>query len=92
MDIENRKSILTKIAEETKGLTGAHLKEIMVYALLLSADEDREKITEKDLTDALIKVKDTKETITDKLRDVNVKWKIKLVKKPLMNSQLKDEK
>lgn len=81
MDIENRESILKEIAKETKGLTGSHLKEIMVYALLLAADDNREIITEKDLAKALLKVKDTKETITDKLSEVNVKCLIDEIKK-----------
>jgi ATP-dependent 26S proteasome regulatory subunit len=73
MNIENRNKILKDLAEKTEGLTGSHLKEIMVYALLLAADSERENITEDDLAQALIKVLDTKETITDKLSEVNVK-------------------
>ena len=80
MEIENRKSILTEIAEQTEGLTGSHLKEIMVYALLLSADDGREVITEDDLAQALLKVKNTKETITDGLSEVNVKCLIDEIK------------
>ncbi len=81
MDIENREKILKEIAKETDGLTGAHLKEIMVYALLLSADAERDTITEDDLTQALLKVKDTKQTITDKLSEVNVKCLVDEIRK-----------
>ena len=81
MDIENRKSILKEIAKETEGLTGSHLKEIMVYALLLSADDNRETITEDDLATALLKVKNTKSIITDRLSEVNVKCLIDEIKK-----------
>ena len=81
MNIENREPILKAIAKETKGLTGSHLKEIMVYALLLAADDDREIITENDLAAALTKVKNTKQIITDKLSEVNVKCLIDEIKK-----------
>jgi len=81
MEIENREKILKEIAKETDGLTGAHLKEIMVYALLLSADAERDTINEMDLTQALLKVKDTKQTITDKLSEVNVKCLVDEIKK-----------
>lgn len=81
MNIENREPLLKAIAKETKGLTGSHLKEIMVYALLLAADENREIITENDLEKALLKVKNTKELITDKLSEVNVKCLIDEIKK-----------
>lgn len=81
MNIENREPLLKVIAKQTKGLTGSHLKEIMVYALLLAADEDREIITENDLEKALLKVKNTKQIITDKLSEVNVKCLIDEIKK-----------
>jgi ATP-dependent 26S proteasome regulatory subunit len=80
MNIENRNNILKDLAEKTEGLTGSHLKEIMVYALLLAADSERENITEDDLAQALIKVLDTKETITDKLSEVNVKCLVDEIK------------
>lgn len=81
MDIDNRETVLKAIAEKTDGLTGSHLKEIMVYALLLSVDDGRETINDDDLAKALIKVLNTKETITDKLSEVNVKTLISEIKK-----------
>jgi SpoVK/Ycf46/Vps4 family AAA+-type ATPase len=81
MEIVNRDVILKELASKTKGLTGSHLKEILVYALLLSTDENRETILEKDLNQALKKVLDTKETITNGLSEVNVKVLIKELKK-----------
>ena len=81
MNIENREEILREIADETEGLTGSHLKEIAVYALLLSADDGRESITADDLRKALLKVKDTKQTITSRLSEVNVKSLIDEIKK-----------
>lgn len=92
MDIINRDSILKEIAKETEGLTGSHLKEIMVYALLLSADDARETITEDDLAKALLKVKKTKETINDKLSEVNVKCLVVEIKKDLNKGEIKKNK
>ncbi|GAG91427.1 unnamed protein product, partial [marine sediment metagenome] len=80
MDIENREEILKSIAEETEGLTGSHLKEIVVYALLLAADEGNDVITEKELKIALAKVKRTKDKVNTELSQVDVKQLIQGVK------------
>lgn len=73
IEIENKESILKELAEKTKGLTGAHLKEIVVYALLLAADDGREKLKESDLAKAYLKVIDNKKRITEGLSEVDVK-------------------
>jgi len=64
MEIENKEKNLKEIAKESEGLTGAHLKEIAIYSLLLAADDNREVIENKDLTTALNKVKNTRKLIT----------------------------
>lgn len=81
MDIENRDSIFSELAEKTDGLTGAHIKELIVYALLLSADDDRDIITEDDLAKSYIKVRDTKDTATDGLSNIDVKCLMAEIKK-----------
>lgn len=77
MSIENRDSIFKELAEKTKGLTGAHLKELVIYALLLASDEERETITEDDLVKAYLKVKNTKDIAINGLKDIDVKTLIK---------------
>jgi len=63
VNIANREAVLKKIAKESDKLTGAHLKEIIVYSILLASDDSREEVTLKDLETALNKVKKTRETI-----------------------------
>ena len=77
MNIENRDYIFKEIAKETKGLTGAHLKEIIIYSLLLASDDERDIITEDDLAKALLKVKNTKEIAIHGLKDIDVKCLLK---------------
>ncbi|MHA1833200.1 MAG: AAA family ATPase [Candidatus Baldrarchaeia archaeon] len=81
MDLDSREEVLKDIASKTEGLTGSHLKEIIVYALLLSADDGREMVSKNDLAKALKKVLDTKQTITDKLSEINVKCLVSEIKK-----------
>jgi len=64
MDIEDKETNLKYVAKESDGLTGAHLKEIAIYSLLLAADGNRERIEKQDLETALNKVKKTRELIT----------------------------
>jgi AAA family ATPase len=73
LQIENKESILKELADKTEKLTGAHLKELLIYALLLSADCGRDIITEDDIAKALIKVFGTMDTVDNKIRDVDMK-------------------
>jgi len=73
LQIENKECILKELADKTEKLTGAHLKELLIYALLLSADNGRELIIEEDIANALIKVFGTIDTVDNKIRDVDMK-------------------
>lgn len=73
MDIDNKEELLKDLANKTEGLTGSHLKEIMIYALLTAVDDDREKVNADDLATALIKVRDTKKRVTQGLSLIDEK-------------------
>ena len=81
MDIAGRDKNLRLIASKSKGLTGAHLKEILVFAILLAADEDREIIELKDLDAALNKVLKTKRIVNEKINLISVKNLVAELKK-----------
>ena len=68
VSIKNRDEVLKKISENSEGLTGAHLKEVALYAMLLASDGDKEEATESDFIKALDKVKKARELVA-KLRD-----------------------
>jgi len=68
MDIEDKETNLKYVAKESDGLTGAHLKEIAIYSLLLAADGNRERIEKQDLETALNKVKKTIEIMRNGLK------------------------
>jgi hypothetical protein len=72
MLIKDKDSILLEVAKATEGLTGAHLKEIIVYSLLLAADEGREEINHLDLSKAVEKVKGNTK-LNDQLKEISVK-------------------
>ena len=80
MNIENKDNVLKELAKRTEGLTGAHLKELLIFALLLAADEDRDLISEKDLSTALVKVFDNLNIINDKIKEIDVKSLIDTIK------------
>ncbi len=61
--IKERDKVLKIIAKNSEGLTGAHLKEIVVYSMLLAADANRDETVEKDFDKALDKVKETRKLI-----------------------------
>lgn len=63
MAIENRESSLKTIADKTDGFSGAHLKELLTYALLLAVDSNREEITAKDLEASLAKMNQTRQLV-----------------------------
>lgn len=63
MDIENREQALKDIASRTEKFSGAHLKELLTYALLLTVDSNRELITAKDLEASLTKMVKTRELV-----------------------------
>lgn len=64
--IKDRDTALKTIAKKSEGLTGAHLKEVAVYSILLAADDNnREEINLKDLNKALDKVLKTRELINN---------------------------
>ncbi len=62
--IENKSNVLKDIAKCTEGFSGAHLKELIVYSILLAMDEQRSEVTSKDLDNSLKKMKNTRELIT----------------------------
>ena len=73
MNINDREKALRMVAEKSEGLTGAHLKEVLVFALLLSADENREIVEYSDLEKALNKVLKTRELINEKINKIDMK-------------------
>jgi len=83
MNIENKNECLLSIAEKSEELTGAHLKEILVYALLLSADDGRDIVKFADLEKALKKVLKTKEMVNGKIGLKSMEEIVKIVKKGL---------
>ena len=72
MLIKDKDNILLEVAKATEGLTGAHLKEIIVYSLLLAADNGREEINHLDLSKAVEKVKENTK-LNDQLKEISVK-------------------
>lgn len=72
MLIKDKDNILLEVAKVTEGLTGAHLKEIIVYSLLLAADDGREEINNIDLSKAVEKVKGNTK-LNDQLKEISVK-------------------
>jgi len=73
MNIENKDNVLKELAKLTEGLTGACLKELLIFGLLLAADDNRDIILEKDLSLALKKVLDNLNIVNDKIREIDVK-------------------
>lgn len=73
MNIENKDNVLKELAKRTEGLTGACLKEILVFSILLAADDNRDIISEKDVSMALKKVFDNLNIVNDKIKDLDVK-------------------
>ena len=63
-EIDNKSAILKQIAMDSEGLTGAHLKEVVVYSILLASDDNRDTIIEADIVKALNKVLQTRKLIT----------------------------
>lgn len=61
--VKNKEVLLRKIAKESEGLTGAHLKEIVIYSILLASDDNRDEVTLDDLKASLNKVKKNRELI-----------------------------
>jgi hypothetical protein len=72
MLIKDKDNILLEVAKATEGLTGAHLKEIIVYSLLLAADDGRDEINHLDLSKAVEKVKENTK-LNDQLKEISVK-------------------
>lgn len=81
MNIENKENVLKDLANRTEGFTGACLKELLVYALLIAADDNRELILEKDLSIALKKVFDNLNIVNDKINELDVKSLLNELKK-----------
>ena len=79
--IKNRKSVLTATAKNSEGLTGAHLKEVVIYSILLASDDGREEVTGKDFIKALDKVQKTIELIQtiDEKKSYVLKLKNKVI-------------
>ena len=72
MLIKDRDNILLEVAKVTEGLTGSHLKEILIFSLLLAADDGRDEINNLDLSKAVEKVKGNTK-LNDQLREISVK-------------------
>jgi hypothetical protein len=72
MLIKDRDNILLEVAKVTEGLTGSHLKEILIFSLLLAADDGREEINNIDLSKAVEKVKGNT-NLNDQLKEISVK-------------------
>jgi len=72
MLIKDVDTVLLDVAKATEGLTGSHLKEILVYSLLLAADEGREEIAIIDLAKAVEKVKGNT-NLSEQLKEISVK-------------------
>lgn len=73
MNIENKDNVLKELAKRTDGLTGAHLKELLIFSLLLAADDNRDTISERDLTIALVKIFNNLDIVNDKIKEIDVK-------------------
>jgi len=63
VEIEDRAQTLKAIAKEADGLTGAHLKELIIYSMLLAFDNERTSIIIDDLNKALEKINKTRDLI-----------------------------
>lgn len=70
--IKDAETNLLEVAKATEGLTGAHLKEILIYSVLLAADEDREEVNITDLAKAVEKVKGNT-NLSEQLKEISVK-------------------
>jgi len=80
MLIKDVDTVLLEVAKATEGLTGAHLKEILIYSLLLAADSGREEIDITDLTKAVEKVRGNTK-LSEQLKEISVKHIISETKK-----------
>lgn len=90
MNIENKNECLLAIAEKSDELTGAHLKEVLVYALLLSADAGRDIIKSEDLAKALTKVLKTREMVNGKIGLKSMEEIIEMVKKGMAEKDIEE--
>lgn len=73
MSIKDKEQALNAIAEKSDKLTGAHLKEVLVFSILLAADEGREVVEYSDLEKALNKVLKTRELINSEISKLDMK-------------------
>ena len=80
MVIKDSETNLLEVAKATEGLTGAHLKEILIYSVLLAADDGREEINITDLAKAVEKVKGNT-NLNEQLKEISVKHIITQIKK-----------
>jgi len=80
MVIKDAEINLLEVAKDTEGLTGAHLKEVLIYSVLLAADEGREEVNITDLTKAVEKVKGNT-NLNEQLKEISVKYIISEIKK-----------
>jgi len=83
MNITNKDKCLRDIASKSDGLTGAHLKEVLVYALLLSADDGRDIVELNDLEKSLKKVLKTRELVNGKIGLKSMEEIVDMIKKEL---------
>jgi len=94
--ILNREEVLKKIAKESEGLTGAHLKEIALYAMILASDAGKAEVNEDDFIKALNKVRETRKLIQTLKANENkevdkVEIPEKIVEKVKEEAQKKEE-
>ena len=89
IDIENKEEVLKSMASQTEGFSGAHLKELVTYSMLLAIDDNREEVKAADLIKALEKIKANVALITSIIESKTYK-RASLVKSATCESKYKD--
>jgi len=90
MNITNKDKCLRDIASKSDGLTGAHLKEVLVYALLLSVDDGRDIVEFSDLEKSLKKVLKTRELVNGKIGLKSMEEIVDMIKKELVKEDTEE--
>lgn len=81
MNIKDKERSLKHIASKSEELTGAHLKEILVFSILLAAnDNNREEIRLEDLQKALKKVLRTRDIVNNEIKSKSVEDILDIIK------------
>lgn len=81
MNIKDREVALKYVASNSEDLTGAHLKEVLVFGILLAAnDNNREEIRLGDLKKALDKVLRTRDIVNNEIKAKSIEEILDIVK------------